>query len=201
MLLHGCKTNKQTKKRPWDIAISNMCISVALVWFLQKIRNRMDLFAFFFCDSEASAEKLEALESQEEESANFLQAQDIENITALTIANTTRTVCFDTLVYFNKWLHSFKVWLISSLCSFFRRKRVADIPWQGRQTGSSWNDEAFFKLSKQKYALTLCSSLLLFQPNLKIWSQKSNVALFCHWLWWPYFIWMRFFMFVRCGST
>ena len=34
----------------------------------------------FFCDSEKSAEKLEALEAQKEESANFLQAQDMENI-------------------------------------------------------------------------------------------------------------------------
>jgi len=64
MLLHGC-------------SIEHVCFnSLSLIL---AVRNRMGLFTFF-CDSEKSAEKLEALEAQKEESANFLQAQDMENI-------------------------------------------------------------------------------------------------------------------------
>lgn len=66
-------------------------------------RDRINLF--IFSDSEKSAKKLlhsEALKSQKE-GANFLQAWDTENITALTIADIA--VCFlNALLYFNKCL-------------------------------------------------------------------------------------------------
>lgn len=149
MLLHGC-------------SIEHVCFnSLSLIL---AVRNRMRLFTFFLWFREECWETGSA-GGPERRECQFSASTGHGKYHSLTIANTTRTVCFNTLLYFNKWLHSFKVWLISSLCSFFRRKRVADIPWQERRTGSSWNDEAFFKLAKQNCALTLCSSLLLFQPN------------------------------------
>lgn len=60
------------------VAVLNTCVSIALAWFLQSGIEWVS--SHFFCDSEKSAEKLEALEAQKEESANFLQAQDMENI-------------------------------------------------------------------------------------------------------------------------
>lgn len=66
-------------------------------------RDRINLF--IFTESERSAKKLlhsEVIKSQKE-GANFLRAWDIENITALTIADIA--VCFlNALLYFNKWL-------------------------------------------------------------------------------------------------
>lgn len=95
----------------------------------------------------------------------------------------------------NNYLHSFKVWLIGSLCSFFRRKRVTDIPWYEWHMGSSWNDRTSFNLAKQKYAW---HSVLLSYYSRQI-SFATVMWLFCHWLWWQYFIWMRFFMLVSCS--
>lgn len=94
----------------------------------------------------------------------------------------------------NSFIHSFKVWLISSLCSFFRRKCVTVISWYEWHMGSSWKDRTSFNFAKQKYAW-----------HSVFWYYSSQISfarvmwLFCHWLWWQYFIWMGFFVLVRCG--